>query len=147
MVHPEQLPRYLRYIANLYQKAVCRELNVPELNNHFDLLLTIDRYKQQLTQKQLGELIYTDKSTMVGIINFLCEHGFIDVKQNPLDRRENFVSLSDKGKEAVAEIKRTESIIYNTMLRGIDKDKASSLFEVLTSIELKLKQINIDINE
>jgi DNA-binding MarR family transcriptional regulator len=142
MLQPEQLPRYFRHIANLYHKVVCRQLDIPQLNNYFDFLLTIDRYEKQLTQKQLAELMYIDKSSMVAIVNYLFEHEFIDVKLNPSDRRENFISLAEKGKQIVSKIRKSESRIYAQMLNGIDKDKISILFETLTNIETSLKQIN-----
>jgi len=142
MLQPEQFPRYFRHIASLYHKVVCRELDIPQLNNYFDFLLTIDRCEQQLTQKQLAELMYIDKSAMVAIVNYLFEHEFINVRLNPSDRRENFISLAEKGKQIVSKIRKAESNIYRQMLNGIDKDKISSLFETLMNIETSLKHIN-----
>jgi uncharacterized protein (DUF927 family) len=85
---------------------------------------------------------------MVAIVNFLLENEFIVVRVNPQDRRENFISLADKGKRAVYRIKKVERYVYGHVLNGgIDDDTIPALFESLSKLELKLKRVNNPITD
>jgi len=142
ILYPDQLPRYLRHIGNLYLKVVSRELCDLELSNYFDFLITIERYEGTLTQKQLAGLMYIDKSSMVAILDFLVQKGFINVEQNPADRRENLISLSKKGALAVSKINDCETKIYDSMLDSVSPEQIREVFDLLKKMELRLKEIN-----
>ena len=142
MVYPDRLPRYLRHIGNLYLKVVSRELCGLELSNYFDFLITIDRLEGTLTQKQLASLTYTNKSGMVAILDFLVQKGFINVEQNPADRRENLISLSRKGALVVSKITYCETKVYDSMLEVVSPEQIREVFDLLKKMELRLKEIN-----
>jgi DNA-binding MarR family transcriptional regulator len=141
MVYPDQLPRYLRHISNVYLRI--RDKKLKEFGHHYhhDVLLILLRTNHSITQKELSELTYIDKSQMVAIINFLFEYEFINIKQNPDDRRENFITLSQKGKNATIRIKESEEKLYNDMIQSLDTNDVKSLYNILTILELNLKQM------
>ena len=70
------------------------------LPKHFGLLLIINEHGH-IEQKKAGELLKSDRTSMVYIIDHLEELGYLKRVQNPKDRRCYSLKLNKKGKELI----------------------------------------------
>lgn len=66
--------------------------------NTFAILYTLAT-KGSCTQKQIAIEWYLPKQTVFSICKTLINDGFLVIKENPDDKREKFISLTQKGKD------------------------------------------------
>ncbi len=72
---------------------------------------------------------------MVKILDTLTKAGLIERRVNPKDRRQHYISLSNKGQKQTKEITKSFAIIDKQMFSNVsDKDKASfnSTLDIIT---------------
>ncbi|GAA4747536.1 hypothetical protein GCM10023264_11590 [Sphingomonas daechungensis] len=62
------------------------------------LLLFLSEGRQRITQSRLGELSGASRSTGLRWIDYLSDHGLAERREHPTDKRQNFVSLTEKGR-------------------------------------------------
>lgn len=62
------------------------------------LLLFLSEGRQRITQSKLGELSGASRSTGLRWIDYLSDHGLAERREHPTDKRQNFVSLTEKGR-------------------------------------------------
>ena len=90
----------------------------------------------RLTQKEIGEKMVVDRTTMVQLIDSLESKELITRESNPKDRRQNLISLTKKGQEIVEkmwiELEQVEKEVIKT-LPTVQK-------EILESINTYIKE-------
>ena len=99
----EPISRKLIRLGKLYQSVLAKHTAYLDVNQYHYILSLICYYDGQLSQKALAEMLGKDKSAMVNIINLLTKKGFVFRENNPNDRREQLLKVTEKAKEAVAE--------------------------------------------
>src|ERR1700735_4350077 len=92
--------RKFSLLGRLYLSALAKELKHLGLERHFSVLILIDKMGNECCQKFIADTLHIDKAMMVGVLDDLSKKGFIKRIQNPSDRREYFIQLTDKGKES-----------------------------------------------
>ncbi|MDR0911313.1 MAG: MarR family transcriptional regulator [Methanobrevibacter sp.] len=68
--------------------------------NHFGILLLVNEY-ENIDQTKAGEILRTDRTSMVYIIDYLEELNYLKRVKNPKDRRYYGLHLTEKGKEVL----------------------------------------------
>lgn len=86
----------LNIISKLYKKTVLCYLKGLEISKYCIVLFVINESKRELTQKEISEIIHIGESSMVKIIDYLEELGYIKRVLNAKDRRQNFIYLTEK---------------------------------------------------
>src|SRR5579872_1106126 len=94
-------------LGKLYFAELARSLKHLEIERNFSVLLLIDKMGNQCSQKFIADTLHIDKTMMVGVIDDLSEKKFIKRIQNPSDRREYWIQLTDKAKKHMPDIKET----------------------------------------
>jgi len=120
----------LRGIKQLYNKTLRRELAAHGLDLHFEALLVLSEQEKPVTQNMLAELLQMDKSRIVSIVYDLKKKHLITSKTNPSDRREHYISLSGKAKEAIPIIEGAIKKVNGMVNAGINNEKLQAFFEV-----------------
>jgi DNA-binding MarR family transcriptional regulator len=132
------LSKNLRRINNLYNKILLNELSTLKLDQHFEALLVLGMQDKPITQNTLAELLRTDKSRIVNIVYELGERGLINSTTNPDDRREHYISLSDKAEKLIPAIAKAVEKTNQLAVTGIKKEKLLAFMEVSELIERNL---------
>src|SRR5271156_1768230 len=87
----------LRRAARAATRMYNQELRSSELElTQFTLLMTLD-LAGEITQKNLGELLALDSTTLTRTLSFLVERGWIASKPGE-DRREKLIALTPAGR-------------------------------------------------
>lgn len=68
----------------------------------YGILVTLTNHNS-ITQIKIGELLAIDRTTVGQLIDVLEEKGFVKREQNPKDRRQNLVVLTNVGQNLVRE--------------------------------------------
>lgn len=110
-----------------------------EIERYFFVLLLLDEMEHELTQKKLCDRLFLDKVMMVRIIDYFTEHGYVERKTNPNDRREQIIVLSPKGKEKIPFIRHAFNETNNILFQNITEEEKNQFYSIL----MRMKQ-NVD---
>ncbi|MDN5286797.1 MAG: MarR family transcriptional regulator [Mucilaginibacter sp.] len=80
-----------------------------------------------------------DKSAMVSIINLLSAKGFVYRENNPNDRREQLIKVTEKAKQAVPHIIETFKNINADITKGISETDMKIFENVLLRMQNNIK--------
>ncbi|HPE69300.1 MAG TPA: MarR family transcriptional regulator [Thermotogota bacterium] len=94
-----------------------RSLNLG--TSHLGILVWLSHEEKGINQEKLGESIGLDKTTIARHVKKLVQMGLVFRRVNPLDHREKILTLTEKGREMVPEIKRMADRWFEGLARNI----------------------------
>ena len=107
---------YLLHAVN-HMMLVAKEEVLGEAGISFPQVLVLGFLKENagrdVNQKAIGEKIRLKGSSVTSLVGTMTKNGLLEKKSNPLDGREYFVTLTEKGNALADRIK--------DMVRGIDE--------------------------
>jgi len=88
-----------------------------------------------VTQRKIVEATHLRPPTVSVIISKMQDEGMVSIEQNPLDRRQTVVLLTERGRaidaEVVSKIRETDALA----LKGLDADEIEILMKLLTKMK------------
>lgn len=130
----EPISRKLIRLGKLYQSVMARHTAHLDVNRYHYILSLICYHDGQLSQKALAEMLGKDKSAMVNIINLLSSKGLVYRENNPNDRREQLLKVTEKAKQAVPHIVET----FKNMNAGITRGISAEDMQIFESVLLRM---------
>lgn len=110
------LSKELRRLIRLYARLIAKELPEPHTEYMAEMILILAHKGHSMTQKELTVCMQVDKSRMVMMVEELNKLNYLFVVRNPLDRREHFIQLTEKGKRLVpiieTAIKQVNKVVH-----------------------------------
>lgn len=91
----------LNNISKLYQKAVASYLNGLSIDRYYIILFVINESKKKLTQSEISEIIHVRESSMVKMIDYLVNSGYVKRILNPNNRKQNYIYLTEKANKDI----------------------------------------------
>lgn len=142
---PDYIPlgRVLAVLGHHYFGALTYELKALDIDRHYSLLIAVSR-QENSSQQNLSSLLGVDKVTMARMVTYLEKKGYVRRLKSTLDRREQVVSLTSKGKKAVPEILKAIEKTDNLLLEGLSAKKKVKLRKMLVSVSENLKSLPAD---
>ncbi|NOW94639.1 MarR family winged helix-turn-helix transcriptional regulator [Mucilaginibacter sp. SG564] len=137
----EPISRKLIRLGKLYQSLLAKSTEHLDVNRYHYVLSLIYHHDGQLSQKALAEILDKDKSAMVSIINLLTAKGFVYRENNPNDRREQLLKVTEKAKLAVPQIVASIKNINTDITRGISDDDMKVFERVLLQMQNNIKPL------
>ncbi len=134
----QPLTRPLIALTKKYLSLFSELTNDLSLKRYHFVLLRIDENKERLTQKALAELMLVDKSTMVNIIDYLSERGYVLREKNEKDRREQLIRLTPKAKQDLLVIRSAVAELNNRSVRDLSAEQLTIFNDVLETIQSNL---------
>ncbi|WP_183561748.1 MarR family winged helix-turn-helix transcriptional regulator [Mucilaginibacter sp. SP1R1] len=135
----EPISRKLIRIGKLYQNVLARHTAHLNVTRYHYILSLICYHDGQLSQKALAQILGKDKSAMVSIINLLSAKGFVYRENNPNDRREQLIKVTEKAKQAVPQIVATFQNINTNITEGISTADMKIFESVLLRMQNNIK--------
>lgn len=130
----EPLTNSLISVTKKYLNAFSSEMTHLPLDRYQYILVLIDEHAECLSQKALSEILQIDKSYMVIILDYLTEKGYVVREQNPKDRREQLIKLTNSAREILPQIRKIISELNKKALRNITSTEIELFNEVLKKI-------------
>jgi DNA-binding MarR family transcriptional regulator len=96
---------------------------------HFAVLHHLDRHPR--SQRELVELIASDKASMVRLVDDLEAKGLVRRDPDPGDRRIHAVTMTADGSKTLAEARRTAGLVAMQLLAHMPPDDRSRLIGLL----------------
>jgi MarR family transcriptional regulator for hemolysin len=135
----EPISRKLIRLGKLYQNVMAKHTAHLDVNRYHYILSLIYYHDGQLSQKALAELLGKDKSAMVSIINLLTDKGFVYRENNPNDRREQLIKVTEKAKQAVPQLVDTFKKINADITKNISEADMKVFESVLQRMQANIK--------
>ena len=140
---PEE-PHWKLYalISGIYQKS--RRLSEKTLKPlritfpQFGALLRLS-FQDNVTQKELSEIMDTDTTTIMVICDSLEKKGLLKRMKDPSDRRVNRLVLTKKGKDVVSKAYPLMTQRYDFFVKSISEDELDTITPVFEKLHLAIK--------
>ena len=129
-------------ISGMYQKS--RRLSEKTLKPlritfpQFGALLRLS-FQDNVTQKELSEIMDTDTTTIMVICDSLEKKELLKRIKDPSDRRVNRLMLTEKGKHVVSEAYPLMMKRYEFFVESISKEELKTITPILEKLYLAIK--------
>jgi len=137
----EPVERIMSKIGRIFQVTVQESLTKLDIDRSFYPLLLIEAEKG-ITQQKLSRELSCDKVQVVRIIDYLSLHGYVERAQNKTDRRKNELTITQKAKKVLPDIKKAILETSSISLKGLSEKQIDELYGTLSIIESNLLSNN-----
>jgi DNA-binding MarR family transcriptional regulator len=143
-MQPEE-PHWKIYalISGVYQKS--RRLSEETLKTlqitfpQFGVLLRLS-FQDNVTQKELSDIMDTDTTTIMVICDSLQKKGFLKRMKDPSDRRVNRLILTEKGKNVVSKAYPLMMKRYEFFANSISQKELETITPILEKLNVAIKK-------
>jgi MarR family transcriptional regulator for hemolysin len=125
------LGRHFSILTRLYYGALTKKLEHLDIDRHFSILIFLDTSKQECSQQCISDVLKIDKVSMVRIVDYLTEKGYIKRLPNPDDRREHHIKLTEKAKKVMPKIHKAVNELNRTATKGLSSKQVKIFYESL----------------
>ena len=120
-------------LHRILKQRYAAEADVKLTVEEFILLNMIEARTDQILQN-IAIATGKNKSVVMRMIDSLEQKGLAKRTVNPDDRRENLLSITDKGCEVLTQYQQIEKRLSNELLDGIQPQKVAQFLEVIEEI-------------
>jgi MarR family transcriptional regulator, transcriptional regulator for hemolysin len=100
------------------------------------------REQEGLSQVDLADVLELQPISLVRLLDRLVEHGLLERRHDPKDRRANRLFLTERGRELVGELDGLRDEIANDVLRDVPTDAIEASLETLRDIKERIKGLS-----
>lgn len=96
-------------------------------------LIALDHLRQNhgCLQQALGQTLMLDPNNCVILLNDLDEHGYVERRRDPEDRRRHLVEITPAGEKALARAEAKLETLEDEVLGGLDHEERVRLHDLL----------------
>jgi DNA-binding MarR family transcriptional regulator len=130
----ESIGRYSAAVYRLTQSIFNYKLKELEISSgQYDFLLVIAK-NEGMSQKDLGEMLYVEKSSTAKAVRKLLDKGYIFKEQAENDKRYDALYLTEKGRAAAVLVKDAFAEMIEVLSKGIPDEQIKQTVEVLKKV-------------
>ena len=133
----EPVGRIMAKIGKLYQTKLLAGLCHLDINRSFYPLLLIES-RNGMTQQELAHELSCDKVQVVRIIDYLSKNGYVERIQNQTDKRKYELTITEKSRQLIPEIKAEINKTSVIAFEGINDKQIEELYKMLSILEINL---------
>jgi len=100
------------------------------------------RQQEGLSQVDLADVLELQPISLVRLLDRLVEHGLLERRPDPKDRRANKLHLTKAGRQLVDDLDSLRDLIASDVLRDIPADAIRTSLETLVDIKERIKSSN-----
>jgi DNA-binding MarR family transcriptional regulator len=97
------------------------------------------RQQEGLSQVDLADVLELQPISLVRLLDRLVEHGLLERRPDPRDRRANRLFLTGSGRQLVDDLDSLRDAIATDVLRDIPADSIKTSLETLVDIKERIK--------
>jgi DNA-binding MarR family transcriptional regulator len=100
---------------------------------HHAVLALLDESSRE-TQGAIADALGYDRGQLVGILDELEEHGLVDRRRDPEDRRRHIVRLTPDGKRALTTVRKLSARLDQDFLGSLSDKERAALHALLAKL-------------
>jgi DNA-binding MarR family transcriptional regulator len=100
------------------------------------------RRQEGLSQVDLADVLELQPISLVRLLDRLVEHGLLERRHDPKDRRANRLFLTETGKQLVDDLDSLRDAIATDVLRDISQDSIETSLGTLCDIKERIKALS-----
>lgn len=135
------LGHYWAILSKAYVGGLFKRLEASPADRYYMVMQVIHQADRPFTQQTLGDFLNVDKVSMVRIMDHLVARTLVERVNNPTDRREKFVVLTEKGKKAMKEITEGVAEVNARALDGFSEGEIDLLYAMLERMNENLSEV------
>ncbi len=107
------------------------------------VLMTIIENNENITQREIAEILSLETPTVTRILDLLQKKGFIKREPHPEDRRCFIVKLTEKGRKITNDIIRYGECFMSCVTNLLNENDLKLFKEILKKLYFDIKNVNI----
>ncbi len=131
----QPIGRVLSMLGKGYLHLLREKLQHLDIDRNYYALVTIASNDGEITQQELALLLGQDKVSIVRVVDYLSEKGYIKRTKKPDDLRKHRIMITEKAKLAIPEIQKSFKEINNLVLNGLSDLQVSEFQETISKIK------------
>jgi len=136
--HP--LGRMLTMLGKGYLNLLRTRLQHLDIDRYYYALVLIDSQDGIITQQELALLLDSDKVSIVRIVDYLSEKGYVKRIRKTDDRRKHNLVLTEKAIEAIPGIKQAFLDLNGLVLKGVTSSRIDEFSNTLRMIKNNISE-------
>jgi DNA-binding MarR family transcriptional regulator len=100
------------------------------------------REQEGLSQVDLADVLELQPISLVRLLDRLVEHGLLERRHDPKDRRANRLFLTERGRQLVDELDSLRDAIATDVLRDVPDEAVETSLETLCEIKERIKGLS-----
>lgn len=100
------------------------------------------REQEGLSQVDLADVLELQPISLVRLLDRLVEHGLVERRHDPRDRRANRLFLTTSGRQLVDDLDSLRSSIATEVLQDVPSESIQTTLETLRDIKERIKSIS-----
>jgi DNA-binding MarR family transcriptional regulator len=100
------------------------------------------REQEGLSQVDLAEVLELQPISLVRLLDRLVDHGLLERRPDPRDRRANRLFLTEAGRRLVDDLDSLRDSIAVDVLQGVSEDTIETSLEALQVIKHRIKSVS-----
>lgn len=113
-----------------YIAQVTKRLEDGDIDKHHYPLYVLDQSESTLTQTELAEALQTDKVSVVRMVDYLTEAGYVERQVDTKDRRKQHVILLPKAEEILPSIREAIKAADANILDILDEQDRADFMRI-----------------
>ncbi len=146
MIAPNSLENNLLFQISEVAKLLHKNLSSAFEQNGFNVtpeqfsVLALLWYKEGIKQQEIADELKRDKTTIARIIENMLNSNLIVKVPDQLDKRNNLIYLTKKGKELQATMVHVAGQVYMQALKNITEENIGTGIDILKKIKTNIPQ-------
>jgi len=100
------------------------------------------REQEGLSQVDLAEVLELQPISLVRLLDRLVEHGLLERRHDPRDRRANRLFLTASGKQLVDDLDSLRDAIANDVMQDLSADEMQTSLDALRAMKERIKTLS-----
>lgn len=105
-------------------------------------VLLVLKSSEPMTQSQISELLYLEKSSVSRSVDGLEKRGWIERQRSPSDNRSKIVILTEKSLGVVAQCEAIAAGVLQDAQQGLEASELQTSRQSLSKVVTSLRQLN-----
>lgn len=141
----DQLGFLIKTISNKMRADADADLKQHDLTfSQAHMLFYLKHNGGSATQKELEECLKVSHPTVVGLVQRLESHHYVNSRIDEDDKRNRIISLTPEAMELEKELRENRKRSMNRMMTGLEKDEIQELLRLLRLVCENVERCNRD---
>jgi DNA-binding MarR family transcriptional regulator len=136
----QPLGRILSNSGRSFLGLLNKKLSQLDIDRNFFALILIEQGNGTINQQDLADFLESDKVSVVRIVNYLSETGYVKRIKNNFDKRKYSLVITEKAKIHLPQIKQALTEATNIAFKGLNSIEIDSFLKTLHIIKNNLNK-------